>query len=193
MNAARTGKTPTMLDKEQQVINTHATLIHAVVEACHQPGLAAQLAAPLKDMAESGWGNLVNALRQVLAGRRDTALLNTLDEEDTIILRAILVGLQNPASLPDVHAATDSPQMAAPGLAAMVAQAARGDSAALVALGNMGEQMARVGGEMALVASTLRPLINGERDPEVLTRHLGTRSRGLVLSILEELGKLERH
>ncbi len=119
--------------------------------------------------------------------------MNPLDEEDSIILRAILGGLQNPASLPDLQATTGNPQMAAPGLAAMVTQAARGDTAALMALANMGEQMARVGGEMARVASTLRPLINGERDPERLTRHLGTRSRGLVLSILEELGKLEHH
>ncbi len=182
-----------MLDKEQQVINTHAALIHAVVEACHPRELVAQLEAPLKGMADSGWGSLVTALRQVLAGRRDDALLNALDEEDGIILRAILGGLQNPASLPDLQATTGNPQMAAPGLAAMVTQAARGDGAALMALANMGEQMSRVGGEMARVASTLRPLINGERNPEILTRHLGTRSRGLVLSILEELGKLERH
>ena len=182
-----------MLDKEQQVVNTHAALIHAVVEACHQRELVAQLEAPLKGMADSGWGSLVVALRQILAGRRDAALLNALDEEDSIILRAILGGLQNPASLPDLQAATGNPQMAAPGLAAMVTQAARGDGAALMALANMGEQMARVGGEMARVASTLRPLINGERDPEKLTRHLGTRSRGLVLSILEELGRLENH
>lgn len=182
-----------MLDKEQQVINTHAALIHAVVEACHQPDLATQLEAPLQGMANSGWGNLVVALRQVIAGRRDESLLNALDQEDAVILRAILNGLQNPSSLPDLQAATGNPQMAAPGLAAMVTQAGRGDSAALMALANMGEQMSRVGGEMARVASTLRPLINGERDPEILTRHLGTRSRSLVLSILEEIGKLERH
>jgi hypothetical protein len=83
--------------------------------------------------------------------------------------------------------------MAAPGLAAMISQAAHGDSAALVVLGNMGEQMSRVGGDMARVASVLRPLINGDRDPEQLTRNMGPRSRGLVLSILEELGKLEQH
>ena len=182
-----------MFDKEKQVISTHAALIHAVVQACHQRELVTQLEAPLRSMADSGWATLVTVLRQVIAGRRDAALLNALDEEDGIILRAIRTGLQNPASLPDLQATTGNPQMAAPGLAAMVSQAARGDTAALVALGNMGEQMSRVGGEMALVASTLRPLINGERDPEKLTRHLAARSRGLVLSILEELGKLETH
>lgn len=55
---------------------------------------------PLKGMADSGWGSLVTALRQVLAGRRDVALLHALDEKDGIILRAILAGLQDPASLP---------------------------------------------------------------------------------------------
>ena len=182
-----------MLDKEQQVINTHAALIRAVVEACQQRELATQLEVPLRDMADNGWRSLVGALRAVLGGRRDSGVLAALDQEDTIIVHAILQGLQNPATLPDAQAPAGNPQMAAPGLAAMIRQAAHGDAAALVVLGDMGEQMTRVGGEMARVASVLRPIINGERDADKLTRNLGARSKALVLTILEELGRLEQH
>ena len=182
-----------MLDKEKQVVATHAALIHAVVHACLNRDLLPQLEQPLRGMADNGWAGLVKAIRLVLSGRRDMGLLSGLDEEDSIILRSILAGLQNPASLPDPQTPGGEAGMAAPGLAAMISQAAHGDSAALVVLGNMGEQMSRVGGDMARVASVLRPLINGERDPDQLTRNMGARSRGLVLSILEELGKLEQH
>ena len=182
-----------MFDKQQQVINTHAALIRAVVEACQRRELVAQLEAPLRDMADNGWGNLVGALRAVLSGRRDSGVLTALDEEDTIIMHAILLGLQNPAALPDAQAPVGNPQMAAPGLAVMIRQAAHGDAAALVVLGDMAERMTRVGGEMAMVASVLRPIINGERNADKLTRNLGARSKTLVLTILEALGRLEQH
>jgi methionyl-tRNA formyltransferase len=57
----------------------------------------------------------------------------------------------------------------------------------------MAEQMSKVGGDMGRVAAVIRPLINGERDPDKLCDRLDTRGRQLVLQILDELGKLDLH
>jgi hypothetical protein len=46
---------------------------------------------------------------------------------------------------------------------------------------------------MRRVAAVIRPLVNGERDPDRLCEHLDTRGRQLVLQILEALGRLDRH
>jgi hypothetical protein len=71
--------------------------------------------------------------------------------------------------------------------------AARGNPQALVLIGNMADQMSKVGGTMARLAGVIRPLINGERDPDRLFRGMDTRTRQLVLDILGELGKPESH
>jgi hypothetical protein len=57
----------------------------------------------------------------------------------------------------------------------------------------MAEQMSQVGGDMARLAALIRPLINGERDPEKLCRGMSASAQKLVLLILEELGKLRPH
>jgi hypothetical protein len=46
---------------------------------------------------------------------------------------------------------------------------------------------------MSRLAAVIRPLINGERDPDILCARLDTRGRQLVLQILDELGKLKLH
>ena len=43
---------------------------------------------------------------------------------------------------------------------------------------------------MAALGGIMKKLIDGERDPEVLTKRMGARGESLVLSILEELGRL---
>ena len=75
----------------------------------------------------------------------------------------------------------------------MIHASARGDARAFQLLGNMGEQMSQVGGDMARVAGILRRLVNGERDPDALTKGMGKQAESLTLSVLEELGKLEQH
>ena len=101
-------------------------------------------------------------------------------------------GLQNPATLPEVQAQAD-PAMAAPGLAVMIRAAASGNVQALKIISDMADQMRKAGGPMARLAGAIRPLINGERNPEVLCERLDTRGQQLVLQILEELGKLDLH
>jgi len=180
---------PGLPPKEIQIIQSHSGLIHRVVKACHNRDHVPELDEILRLSAQNGWSDLVAALHQILDGRRDTGLLKGLDEEDRIIVQSILQGLQDPSSLPAPQAATD-PTMAAPGLAGMIHAASKGDVQALQLVAGMAEQMGRVGGDMARLAAILRRVVNGERDPETLCRGMSTQGESLVLSILEELGRL---
>jgi hypothetical protein len=118
-------------------------------------------------------------------------LLNPLDEEDRVIVESILRGLQDPASLPDPNTKPD-PTMAAPGLASMIHAAASGNAQALQLIANMAEQMNRAGGSIAKLASVIRPMINGERDPDRLCHQMDSRTERIVLGILHELQQLEQ-
>ena len=82
---------------------------------------------------------------------------------------AILRGLQDPATLPDPEHKAD-PTLAAPGLAHMIHAAGRGNVQALTLVSQMAEQMSRAGGDMARIAGAIRPMINGERDPDARLR-----------------------
>lgn len=174
--------------KSQQILQIHATLIHRVVMACHQRDLIPSLNPLIKASEENGWVALMKAVRQILNGKRELSLLNGLDDEDSIIVEAILEGIKNPASLPDPRAQADA-GAAAPGLAAMIKASAGGDVQALQLLASMAEQMGGAGGDMARLAAIMRRLVNGERDAELLTRGMESQGKGLVLAILRELEK----
>lgn len=179
---------PALPDKTQQILQVHSALIHRVVMACHQRDLIPPLAPLIRTSEENGWVALMGAVRQILNGRRELSLLNGLDEEDRVIVEAILKGINNPASLPDPQAGAEA-GAAAPGLAAMIQEAARGNAQVLHLLANMAEQMTAAGGDMARLGAIMRRLVNGERDPGLLTRGMGEQGRGLVMSILEDLEK----
>jgi hypothetical protein len=57
----------------------------------------------------------------------------------------------------------------------------------------MAEQMTRVGGDMARLGAIMKRLVDGERDAEPLCRGMGAQGESLVVTILEELGRLEAH
>ncbi|MCW8907037.1 MAG: hypothetical protein OQL28_07295 [Sedimenticola sp.] len=178
--------------KHQQIITLHATFICQVVELSQAGDGAARLNALLKQAEESGWKALSGAVRQIVAGQRELALIRGLDEEDRVIAEAILRGLQDPTTLPDPEEKPE-PALAAPGLAGMILAAASGNVQALTLISNMAEQMSRAGGPMARLASVIRPLINGERDPDVLCRGMNEQTRQLTLDILKELKQLQAH
>lgn len=179
-------------DAAEQILRVHAPFIHAVVQACIQPAARPQLLAMLQAAEQQGWGRLVAALRAMADGKRDRAILLGLDDEDRVIAEAILAGLADPANLPPLDAQGNA-TAAAPGLAMMIAAAARGDMAAFTTLANMAEQMLKAGGDMARLSAILRRLVDGERDTDLLTRGMGSLGRGLVLDILGELARLSRH
>ena len=115
-------------------------------------------------------------------------VLQDLDEEDRVITEAILRGLQNPDTLPDLSATPD-PEHAAPGLASMVAAARNGNVEALKALADMATQMRHAGGDMARLASALSQMEQGADDAEKLSRGMSPAGVKLVEMILEELRK----
>lgn len=178
--------------REDQILRTHAPIIAQVVRACQNLELRPELERVLQTASENGWTALVASIRKILNGARESALFAELDDEDSVIVRAILLGLQDPSTLPNPTQQAD-PTLAAPGLAAMISAAAKGDVQALEILGNMAEQMSRVGGDMARIGGIIRRLIDGERDAEALAKGLGPQGESLLLSLLGELGKLQAH
>ena len=178
--------------QKQQIVQFHAALIHNVVMACLNRELLPQLEPILQTSAQSGWGTLVAAIRQVINGKRDVSVLLGLDEEDGAIVEAILCGIQDPSSLPDPDAKPD-PGLAAPGLATMINAASRGNPQALHMLANMAEQMVRAGGDMAKLGGVMKKLVDGERDADKLAKGMNAKGQELVYSILAELGKQAIH
>lgn len=181
-----------MFDRKQQIIQAHAGVIVQVVQSINNPQLMPQTEEILKVSEQNGWGDLVAIIRRIINGERDPSLLNGLDEEDSTIAAAILQGLQNPATLPDPNKPADA-GMAAPGIAQMVHEASTGSPQALQIISQMAEQMTRAPGDMKLLGGIIRKMINGERDPKVLSKGMGVQGRQLVDSILQELAKLSAH
>lgn len=179
-------------EKQQQITQFHAPLIVNVVNSLGDTSLRPGLEQVLKASAENGWGNLVKAIRKVLKGERDSSILKGLDEEDHIIVDAILKGIQNPATLPNPNQEAD-PTMAAPMLAQLINGASKGDTNALSMLGQMAEQMSTTQGDLARFSTLIKPMVDGERDIDKLCDKIGPTGESLVKSILEELAKLDTH
>jgi hypothetical protein len=179
------------MDTKDQILAVHAQFINQVVTIGQQSDRQEEFEKLLQMADESGWANLTHCIRKIFhQGRRDMEVLNPLDEEDRVIAEAILQGLQDPSTLPDPNTKPD-PAMAAPGLASMIHAAATGNTQALQLIAEMANQMSKSGGLMAQLAATIRPLINGERDPDKLCKGMESRTETMVLGILDELQKLE--
>ncbi len=144
----------------------------------------------LHQAEQNDWQQLVTAIRSIMAGNREESVLLGLDDEDRVIAEAILRGLQDPATLPDLSADFDS-GMAAPGIAGLVHAARGGNLQALQIVGNLAKQMLAAGGDMSVLAGRIRPLVEGERDADRLTEKMGAKGQKLMLEIIEELLKLE--
>jgi len=176
----------------EQILQVHAPFLHAVVQVALNRAPPAPLQAMLQEAESRGWTRMVAAVRQVLAGQRDRSLLLGLDEEDRLLLEAVLAGIDNPATLP----ALDKPPeaaAAAPGLASMIRAASRGDVHAFTALADMATQMVKAGGDMARLGGIVRRLIDGERDESRLCKGMSAQGRKLVRQILEELARDSLH
>ena len=179
-------------DAVEQVRRMHAPFIHAVVGALRDRSNLPELMRTLAAAEQQGWAGMAAAVRQIVAGKRDATIKLGLDEEDRVIVDAVLQGLENPASLPALDRKPDG-RAAAPGLAAMIAAAGHGDAKALAVLADMAEQMVRAGGDMARLGGIMRRLVNGERDADLLMKGMGPLGRQLLLDILSELGRAGLH
>lgn len=180
------------LAKDQQIIQSHAKLIVMVVQACQNHGQIQQLEPILASAHENGWQDLVRIIRLILGGQREPTLLAGLDEEDGVIIDAILRGIQNPGTLPDPNVTSD-PTMAAPGLAFMIHAAETGDTSALQLIATMAEQMTHTQGDMSRLGKAVSRMVQGERGIDKLCEGMDTRGEKLITDILEELNKLRAH
>lgn len=179
-------------EKQQQIRQFHAPLIVNVVNSISDTSLRPGLEQVLKASEENGWGSLVAAIRKVIKGQRDSSILKGLDEEDQIIIDSILKGIQDPGTLPDPNQEAD-PTLAAPMLAQLIHDAAKGDTNALSMLGQMAEAMSTTRGDLARFSTLIKPMVDGERDVDRLCDKIGPQGESLVVSILNELGKLDTH
>jgi hypothetical protein len=179
-------------EKAEQVLQMHASLVHAVVQTVQNRDLRPHLDQVLKQSAENGWNQLVDVIYKILDGKRDPSLLNGLDEEDRIIIDSILRGLNDPSTLPQSEQSGDATQ-AAPMLARLIDEARRGDANALSMLGTMAEQMSRAGGDIASLSAVIKDMIDGERNVDKLCTRMGPQGESLVTAIVEELGKRDMH
>jgi hypothetical protein len=179
-----------MTDTNEQILQSHAGLIHRVVMHCNNPGSAPDLEQILQQAEGNGWTDLVRVMRDIMSGSRDESLLLGLDDEDRTIIECILRGLQDPTTLPDLQADFDS-GMAAPGIASLVHASRNGNAHALQIIAGMAKQMLHAGGDMGILAGRIRPLVEGERDADKLTENMGENGQKLMVDILEELLKLE--
>ena len=177
-------------DLKEQILHSHAGLIHRVVMHCNNPGSVPDIEQVLQQAEQNDWTRLVATIRNIMSGSREESLLAGLDDEDSIIIDAILKGLQDPNTLPALETNIDS-SMAAPGIAGLVHAARNGNVQALQIIGNMAKQMLAAGGDMSILSGRMRPLIEGERDPDKLTEKMTGKGQKLMLEIIEELIKLE--
>jgi tetratricopeptide (TPR) repeat protein len=84
----------------QQELQRHAQLIVMTVIALEDAEVRQQLEAGLEEMSQNGWGNLVTAIQRILNGEQDEAALwEPLNDEEAMIVSAILQGIRDPDSL----------------------------------------------------------------------------------------------
>jgi hypothetical protein len=193
MNSSTNQQPVAGLSAQQQIVQMHASLIVLVVQVAQNPANKQQLDEVLKVSADNGWTDLVHIINKIVAGDRSASLQFNLDEEDSVIIGAILSGIQNPTTLPDPDAESGDSTMAAPGIAHMIIQANTGNTQALTMLSLMAEQMSAAGGDMRNLGSIMKKLLDGERDPDILCKGMGASGISLVQSILDELAKLQVH
>jgi tetratricopeptide (TPR) repeat protein len=88
----------------------HWRTIASMVAASHDPALRPAFESRFHQLGSAGWTKLVAALRRILAGERDAdALCEDLDLEDSMIVEAILQGIEDPSSLEDLQPDPPSP------------------------------------------------------------------------------------
>ena len=179
-------------DKQEQILQTHAGLIVAVVQTIQNPELKPQLEHVLKQSEQNGWIGLVATIRKIVNGSRESRLVEGLDVEDQVIIDSILKGIQDPSTLPKPEQQADA-TAAAPMLAQLINDASRGDHDAVIMLGGLAEQMSNAGGDLANLGAVVKTMIDGERSIDKLCSRMGPQGESLITAIISELSKFDIH
>jgi len=174
----------------EALLKLHAALLHDVVDACHDSSKQVNLLNMLKEAESNGWQKLCDAIRAILSGQRDESVLTGLDEEDAILVQAILIGIDNPDSLPPIDPEQQRNE-AAVGLASTIASACQGDQRAMELIAHMEQTFQENPTEMGAMGNVIRRMVNGERSIAILIEGLDRPSSQLVEHILTELKTIE--
>jgi hypothetical protein len=176
---------------EEEILASHQGLINRVIIHCNKPGAVPDLEQLLQMAEQNDWIDLVAVIRDIMSGRRDEVLLSGLDDEERIIIQAILDGLkQGSVPLSNVRADFESAH-AGPGIASLIHASQSGDATAIELVTNVTRQMTEDGGDLAVLASRLQLMLGGERDEETLCQQMDRKNLLLMKSILSELRNLE--
>lgn len=170
----------------EELLKLHAELLHDVVNACHDKDKQVELLAMLNEAENNGWQKLCEAIRTILSGQRDESVLDGLDEEDAILIQAILIGIENPETLPkhDLEAQRND---AAIGLASTIASACQGDPKAMELIAHMEQTFLENPTEMGAMGNAIRKMVNGERSAVTLVENMDSTSSMLIEHVLKEL------
>lgn len=176
----------------EDILQEHSRLIHRVVMECNDPGSVPDMEFALQQAEDNGWIKLVTTIRFIMSGNRNPGVLDGLDDEDHQIISAVLNGLEDPATLPTLKTDFNSPVIAS-GIAGLLNATLSGNVQAQQVLNSMTDEMIQGGDDLGAVASRLRPIVEGERDPEKICAGLSDYGRNLLFEILVELKKFEAH
>lgn len=177
-------------DRQQQVLQEHASLIHQVVAACESPRLFPGLNAQLHQAEQNGWTALIAAIRRILDGERDVDAFEGLDDEDTIIVVAIVRGIQDRTTLPNPSSLIDA-SSAGPLIATLIARSRRNEKGASESLAAIEIQLNQAGGDLPLIGSALRRIIAGDYRFDQLFPKMSSDSVEIIRRILAELKNIE--
>lgn len=175
---------------EDTTLQERALLIHLAVEAVRVPASRAHLDTLLAQASENGWVALVGAIQKILTGERNLANLGALDDEDRKIILAILRGIEDRASLPDIASGLDIGKTAME-IGTLILAVRWGNEEAIKALSSLTTQMTAATGDIAQVGLVLRLLVSGERRLERLSYNMGETGTLIVREILAVLEKRE--
>ena len=174
----------------EQILRDHSGLIHRIVMYSYDPGSVPDLNQALELAEENGWDELVAVIRDIMSGKREDAIPPELDEESRVVAEAILRGLEDPSTLPDVDTDLESPR-AGQGIAGFLHATRNGNPQALRIITSIAKQMQEAGGDMGILAYRIQPLLEGERDIGILTKNMGEKGQQMIFQIIGELSRLE--
>lgn len=175
---------------KKEVIQEHATLIHRVVRHCLEPDSVTDLEQILQLAEKNGWEKLTATIRSIMAGNRNTSLLHDLDDEENIIIEAILNGIKDKSTIPPIPVDLQSTHAAA-GIASLIHASNQGETESLKIINDLTQQMLNTGDDYSIMAGGIRLMMEGKRDLGKLTESISEQHQNLISDILSELVKLE--
>ncbi len=179
-------------DTTEEILQSHAGLIHRIVMHCNAPGSVPDIDQVLKFAEDNISNQLVTIIREIMSGKRKDAIPLELEEETRVIAEAIVKGLENPETLPVLETDINS-EHAGIGIAGLIYAACTGNEQALRILMGTAKQMRQAGGDMDIMAQRIRQITEGERTKDKLTDGMEERGQKMVLEIIDELSRLEEN